>query len=104
MVMQDLISPSHRDGTKEQHNPDVSCAKFFEEHRPLLSKLVRAAANRNRDADHEDLYQVASIALWHAAGRYDGSRGHPFQHYASVCIARALKRAAKVEKARCNLF
>jgi len=41
--MQGLISPSHRDGTKDQHNPDVSCAEFFEEHRPLLSKLVRAA-------------------------------------------------------------
>jgi RNA polymerase sigma factor (sigma-70 family) len=103
MAMQGSISSSHRDDTKNQSNPDASLAAFFEEHRPLLSKLVRSATRRNRDADRDDLRQVANIALWQAAASYDGSRGYPFPHYASVCIARALKRAAKAEKAQSPL-
>lgn len=101
--MKSLTSPSHRDDTKKQHNPDASRAAFFEEHRQLVSKLVRSAACRNRDADRDDLSQVANIALWQAAANYEGSRGHPFQHYASVCIMHALKRAAKAEKAQSSL-
>jgi RNA polymerase sigma factor (sigma-70 family) len=97
--MESRTSPSHRDDTKNQRNP-ASCAVFFEEHRQLVSKLVRSAARRNRDADRDDLHQVANIALWQAAASYDGSRGYPFQHYASVCVMHALKRAAKAEKAQ----
>lgn len=98
--MQSLISPSHHDGTTKQHNPAAFRAAFFDEHRQLVSKLVRSAAYRNQGADRDDLQQVANIALWQAASSYDESRGYPFQHYASVCITHALMKAAAAERAQ----
>lgn len=98
--MQSRISPSHRDSAPKQHNPAAFRPEFFELHRQLLLTLVRSAVRRNRYADRDDLFQIACIALWQAADRFDALKGYPFPHYASVCIANALKRTANVDKAQ----
>jgi RNA polymerase sigma-B factor len=53
--------------------------------------LVRRLAGRwGNAAEREDLEQVARIALWQAARRFDPARGHPFITYAFPTIQGAL--------------
>jgi RNA polymerase sigma-B factor len=60
----------------------------FERHR----RLAHAAAGRYRRTPHAaDVQQVADIALWLAATRYDVTKG-PFERFAVVTIAGEIKK------------
>lgn len=53
-------------------------------HLPLVVHLVQR--HRGRGESHDDLVQVASLALVTAARRFDPSRGVPFVAYAALTI------------------
>src|SRR4051812_49314548 len=55
--------------------------------------LARRLARRYEGGDnHDDLVQVASIALLQAIDRFDPTRGHAFSSFAVPTIVGALKR------------
>lgn len=67
---------------------DPSAERRFDEHRHLAA----AAARRYRSTSQaDDVRQVADIALWLAAVRYDPDKG-PFDRFAAVTIAGEIKK------------
>lgn len=59
--------------------------------RPIVrATLRRCSGFRDRVVGHEDLFQIASVALVGAATRYKGDRGAMFSTYARTCIRGAL--------------
>ena len=63
--------------------------------------LVRRLAGRwGSAAEREDLEQVARIALWQAARRFDPARGHPFITYAVPTIRGAEIRFHRPHRGR----
>jgi RNA polymerase sigma factor (sigma-70 family) len=93
--------PSVLDGVKHPDSCDSSVAALFAAHASLISKLVRSAAWQFPGIDLQDLMQIARVAIWQAALRFDPRRGAPFEHFASVCIKNALRKfvAANVDSA-----
>src|SRR5665213_3275034 len=59
-------------------------------HLGLAHRLARRFANRGES--HDDLVQVASLALVRAAERYDDERGIMFSTFAAASIVGELKR------------
>ena len=63
---------------------------LVEAHLGLAHQLARRFANRGES--HEDLVQVASVALIHAVDRFDPDRGFEFSTFATRTILGELKR------------
>jgi RNA polymerase sigma factor (sigma-70 family) len=64
---------------------------------PRIDRFARRYS-QSRPWDREDLIQVGRLALWNACRRYDARRGHPFEHYATRAIVRAMRREVKREE------
>lgn len=64
--------------------------ELITEHLSLARAIARQYAGRG--VDTEDLFQVAALALVHAAARFDPARGSTFAAYAGVCVHGELKR------------
>ena len=64
--------------------------RLVEDHLGLAHQLARRFANRGET--HEDLVQVASVALIHAVDRFDPDRGFEFSTFATRTILGELKR------------
>ena len=63
---------------------------LVEAHLGLAHQLARRFANRGEP--HEDLVQVASVALIHAVDRFDPARGFEFSTFATRTVLGELKR------------
>lgn len=72
--------------TRDPHLRDL----LVESHLGLAHQLARRFANRGET--HEDLVQVASVALIHAVDRFDPERGFEFSTFATRTILGELKR------------
>jgi len=72
--------------TRDPHLRDL----LVEAHLGLAHQLARRFANRGET--HEDLVQVASVALIHAVDRFDPERGFEFSTFATRTILGELKR------------
>ena len=72
--------------TRDPHLRDL----LVEAHLGLAHQLARRFANRGET--HEDLVQVASVALIHAVDRFDPDRGFEFSPFATRTILGELKR------------
>ena len=64
--------------------------RLVESHLGLAHQLARRFANRGET--HDDLVQVASVALIHAVDRFDPSRGFEFSTFATRTVLGELKR------------
>ena len=64
--------------------------ELVEAHLGLAHQLARRFANRGET--HDDLVQVASVALIHAVDRFDPSRGFEFSTFATRTVLGELKR------------
>ena len=63
---------------------------WFEQHRPLVMRVVRRLGSRARLAEREHLLSAGYLGLCDARQRYDPSRGLPFAAYATVRIRGAV--------------
>lgn len=54
---------------------------LYEQHENLIKVMAGAYKKRWGNVDYDDLYQVASIALWQAEVKYDDTKGE-FKNYA----------------------
>jgi RNA polymerase sigma-B factor len=73
---------------QEGRRPDAAAEeRLLRQWEPLVRRL---AGRWGSAAEREDLEQVARIALWQAARRFDPARGHPFISYAVPTIQGAL--------------
>lgn len=69
---------------------------LVESHLPLVRHvLAGVAAHYPRHADREELAQAATLGLVEAAHRFDGSRGVPFERWASLRIRGAIVDAVR---------
>lgn len=69
----------------------TSPLQLFSSHTPLAYSLVNKMGGygfaRRTGVDIEDLQQVALWGLWHAAQRFDESKGFQFSTFAHRCIS-----------------
>jgi RNA polymerase sigma-B factor len=70
-------------------DPDLR-DQLVESHLGLAHQLARRFANRGES--HDDLVQVASVALIHAVDRFDPGRGFEFSTFATRTVLGELKR------------
>lgn len=85
------VAPSvGTDAADEMPIPPPARDELISQHLGLARAIARRYTGRGIDA--EDLRQVASLALVHAAGRFDPARGTSFAAYAGVCVHGELKR------------
>lgn len=69
---------------------------LVESHLPLVRHVLGGvAAHYPRHADREELAQAATLGLVEAAHRFDGSRGVPFERWASLRIRGAIVDAVR---------
>ena len=80
--------------SKSQDAADLSV--LIEQHLPLVKHVVyQVAVHFPRHVDRDDLARAGALGLVEAAGRYDESRGVPFERYAAQRIRGAILDAAR---------
>lgn len=84
-----------------QNGSEYAFEKLLELANPMIMKYVRKYSHATRD-DPEDLYQIASIALWEAIKSFN-SRNPRFFSYARVVILRALFNHIRDEAKRISI-
>ncbi|MDW3214129.1 MAG: sigma-70 family RNA polymerase sigma factor [Ilumatobacteraceae bacterium] len=72
----------------DRRTPRRCAEELFEQHRDLASSIARRYATTPHAAD---IGQVADIALWSAATRFDPARG-AFEGFAAVTISGEIKK------------
>lgn len=69
---------------------NLSPLELFHENLGLAKRMVSLMGGyqlaRRCGLDLDDLHQIAQMALWHAAQRFDPTRGFQFSTYACNCI------------------
>jgi RNA polymerase sigma-B factor len=88
------IDPAPKAPPRESRPPDPAAEeRLLRQWEPLVRRLVSGlgtASLRAAGAEREDLEQVARIALWQAARRFDPSRGHRFSTFVFPTVRGAL--------------
>jgi RNA polymerase sigma factor for flagellar operon FliA len=80
--------------SKSQDAADLSV--LIEQHLPLVKHVVyQVAVHFPRHVDRDDLARAGALGLVEAAGRYDESRGVPFERFAAQRIRGAILDAAR---------
>lgn len=75
---------------------EESLVALMDHHIPLIRRVVRQMAiYRSATIDLEDLMQHALMGLWTAIGRFDETRGVPFEAYAMPRIRGAVHDALR---------
>jgi RNA polymerase sigma factor for flagellar operon FliA len=72
------------------------CSRLIEEHLDLVNHVVlQVAVNYPRHVDRDELAHAGALGLVEAAGRYDASRGVPFDRFAAQRIRGAVIDAVR---------
>lgn len=70
--------------------------QLFDTHQGLAGHVMKQFGNRllPRDADADDMYQVALMGLWAACqpGKFDPLRGVPFATYAGIAVRNTIEQ------------
>src|SRR4051794_41859609 len=82
--------------TTTTERDEAALHALIEQHLPLVRHVVfQAAVNFPRHVDREELATAGALGLVEAEGRYDESRGGPFDRFAAQRIRRAILDAVR---------